>query len=35
MHLDRAIAEAEKGLAILDGLPDDRLNSDAFLQAAD
>jgi hypothetical protein len=34
-NLDRAIAEAEKGLAILDGLPDDRLNSDAFLQAAD
>jgi tetratricopeptide (TPR) repeat protein len=34
-NLDRVIAEAEKGLAILDGLPDDRLNSDAFLQAAD
>ena len=34
-NLDRAIAEAEKGLAILDGLPDERLNSDAFLQAAD
>jgi tetratricopeptide (TPR) repeat protein len=34
-NLDRAIAEAEKGLAILHGLPDERLNSDAFLQAAD
>jgi len=34
-NLDRVIAEAEKGLAILDGLPDNRLNSDAFLQAAD
>jgi hypothetical protein len=34
-NLDRVIAEAEKGLTILDGLPDDRLNSDAFLQAAD
>jgi hypothetical protein len=34
-NLDRVIAEAEKGLAILDGLPDERLNSDAFLQAAD
>lgn len=34
-NLDRAIAEAEKGLAILNGLPDDRLNSEAFLQAAD
>ncbi|MGB7723023.1 MAG: hypothetical protein WBL65_24210, partial [Bryobacteraceae bacterium] len=34
-NLDHVIAEAEKGLAILDGLPDDRLNSDAFLQAAD
>jgi hypothetical protein len=34
-NLDRAIAEAEKGLAILRGLPDDRLNSDAFQQAAD
>ena len=34
-NLDRVIAEAEKGLAILEGLPDERLNSDAFLQAAD
>jgi hypothetical protein len=34
-NLDHVIAEAEKGLAILDGLSDDRLNSDAFLQAAD
>jgi len=34
-NLDRVIAEAEKSLAILDGLPDERLNSDAFLQAAD
>ena len=34
-NLDRVIAEAEKGLAILDGLPDERSNSDAFLQAAD
>ena len=33
--LDRVIAEAEKGLAILHGLPEERLNSDAFLQAAD
>ena len=32
---DRAIAEAEKGLAIVQGLPDDRLNSEIFLQAAD
>jgi hypothetical protein len=33
--LDRVIAEAEQGLAILHGLPEERLNSDAFLQAAD
>lgn len=33
--LDRAIAEAENGLTILNGLPDDRLSSEAFLQAAD
>jgi hypothetical protein len=29
-----AIAEAETGLAILNGLPHDRMNSEAFLQAA-
>jgi hypothetical protein len=34
-NLDRAIAEADKGLAILNGLPDERLNFDAFRQAAD
>ena len=34
-NLDRAIAEAEKGLAILRGLPDERMNSEAFRQAAD
>jgi hypothetical protein len=34
-NLDRVIAEAEKGLAVLNGLPDERLNSEAFRQAAD
>ena len=33
--LDRVIAEAKKGLAILRGLPDERMNLDAFVQAAD
>jgi len=34
-NLARVIAEAEKGLAILRGLPHERSNSEAFLQAAD
>jgi hypothetical protein len=34
-NLDPAIAEAEKGLAILNRLPDERMNSEAFRQAAD
>ena len=34
-NLDRAIGEAEKGLSILKGLPEEKLNADAFQQAAD
>jgi protein O-mannosyl-transferase len=34
-QLDRAIAEADKGLSILRGLPDERLNPEVFRQAAD
>jgi tetratricopeptide (TPR) repeat protein len=34
-NLESVIAEAEEGLAILHGLPDERSNSEAFLQAAD
>ncbi len=33
--LDSAISEAEKGLSILRGLPDERLNPEVFRQAAD
>jgi hypothetical protein len=34
-NLDHVLAEAGKGLALLEGLPDEKMDPEAFLQAAD